>query len=99
MHARAQRRDEVAVVADQQDADTLSLRDLPQQLHEAVLRNQIQARRRLVGEDEARPAQQRTNERDALQLAARNLIGKAIEQRRWQPQPREQPSISSPCRP
>ncbi len=54
----------------------------PQQPDQLVAGDRVELRRRLVEQHEPRPAGERGAERDALQLAAGELVRRAVEQRR-----------------
>ena len=56
-------------------ARPLSIASCAQQAHDLLGRFRIQARHRLVGEDQLRPLRQRPGDRRALRLAARQRVG------------------------
>jgi hypothetical protein len=69
------------VVAHVQRCDAVAPAQLAHRLEHARLRRDVQSRRRLVADDHVRPAGERHRDRDALLLAAGQLVRVAGEER------------------
>jgi hypothetical protein len=69
------------VVADVERRDTVGPAQVAHRLQHPRLRRDVQAGRRLVADDHARPARERHRDRDALLLTARELVRVARQER------------------
>jgi hypothetical protein len=67
-------RDDGEVVRDVDDREPKLLAELRDLLQQPRLRDDVEPRRRLVHDDHRRPADERRRDRDALLLAARQLV-------------------------
>lgn len=89
-HLVRHRVDQRPIMAHQNQAESLFLHHLPQQQHRLALHDRIEARGRLVGQDEVRFQQKQAQDGKPLRLAAGDLGRIALEQPRRELQPIEQ---------
>ncbi len=73
--AVAEQADDAEVVADEQDRDASRVAKLEQELEHVGLHRDVEARRRLVGDEEARVGEKRARDAHALRLAPAQLVG------------------------
>lgn len=93
---RRHRGGKVGIVRHQQHGEAAFAGEFAQQFHRRALDRRIEARGRLVREQENRIDDQRPRDRHALQLAARDLAGRPIEQVERHRQPRQDRLDSRP---
>ena len=82
---------DVEIVGDDQDGDAVAPLQIVQEVQHLALHRNVEARRRLVGDDQLRAKRQRPRNADPARLSAGELVRIALSDRRRQSDIRQQP--------